>query len=50
MAEAKKVIKIEYNGHPRINSVTHKFQGTVSWEEALERVIINRQKRLKMID
>lgn len=28
--------KIEYQNHLSINSVTHKFKGTISWEKALE--------------
>ena len=39
-----------YKDHPRINSVTHKFKGEISWEKALEQVIINRLKRLKLLD
>lgn len=46
----KNEIKIEYKDHPRINSVTHKFQGKISWEKALEQVIANRRKRLKLLD
>lgn len=42
--------KIEYKDHPRINSVTHKFKGTISWEEALEQVISNYLKSLKLLD
>ena len=45
--EAKKEI---YKDHPRINSVTHKFKGDISWEKALEQVINNRLKRLKLLD
>lgn len=41
--------KIEYLNHPRINSVTHKFKGTISWEKALEQVITNRLKSLKLL-
>jgi len=48
--EAKNEIKIQYPNHPRINSVTHKFKGNISWEKALEQVIINRHKRLKLLD
>jgi len=42
--------KIEYKNHPRINSVTHKFKGIISWEKALEQVINNRLKSLKLLD
>jgi hypothetical protein len=42
--------KIEYKNHPTINSVTHKFKGIISWEKALEQVINNRLKRLKLLD
>lgn len=48
--EAMKEFKIVYRDHPRINSITHKFKGKISWEEALEQVIINRRKRLKLLD
>jgi hypothetical protein len=41
--------KIEYQNHPSINSVTHKFKGTITWEKALEQVINNRLKSLKML-
>jgi len=39
-----------YQDHPRINSVTHKFKGDISWEKALEQVINSRLKRLKLLD
>lgn len=39
-----------YKDHPRINSVTHKFKGEISWEKALEHVINSRLKRLKLVD
>jgi len=42
--------KIEYKNHPSINSVTHKFKGTITWEKALEQVINNRLKSLKLLD
>jgi hypothetical protein len=44
--ESKKKI---YQDHPRIHSVTHKFKGDISWEKALEQVIINRLKSLKLL-
>lgn len=43
-------IRLEYKDHPRINSVTHKFRGTVSWEKALEQVIINDKRLHRLID
>ena len=43
-------IRFEYKDHPPINSVTHKFRGTVSWEKALEQVIINYRRRHGLID
>ena len=42
--------KIEYINHPSINSVTHKFKGIISWEKAMEQVINNRLKSLKLLD
>ena len=42
--------KIDYKNHPTINSVTHKFKGIISWEKALEQVINNRLKSLKLLD
>lgn len=42
--------RIEYINHPRINSVTHKFKGDISWEKALEQAIINYLKRSKLLD
>jgi len=42
--------KIEYKNHPTINSVTHKFKGIITWEKALEQVINNRLKSLKLLD
>ena len=41
--------KIEYQNHPNINSVTHKFKGTITWEKALEQVINNRLKSQKLL-
>jgi len=41
--------KIIYKNHPRINSVTHKFKGTITWEKALEQVINNRLRSLKLL-
>ncbi|KLU63779.1 hypothetical protein DEAC_c43080 [Desulfosporosinus acididurans] len=48
--ETKKELRIEYPDHPRINSVTHTCKGTITWEKALELVIVNRMKRLKLLD
>ena len=39
-----------YKDHPRINSVTHKFKGEISWEKAFEQVINSRLRRLKLVD
>ena len=39
-----------YQNHPRINSVTHKFKGEITWEEAMEQIIKSRLKRLKVLD
>lgn len=50
MAEAKKELKVEYCDNSRINSVKHISKGVISWEQALEQVIINRLKRLKVLD
>jgi len=47
VVQAKKEI---YLDHPRINSVTHKFKGNITWEKALEQVINSRLKRLKLLD
>lgn len=46
----KNEIRIEYKDHPRINSITHKFKGTVSWEKTLEQVIINYNRRHRLIE
>ena len=50
VVEVKNEITIMYQDHPRINSVTHKFKGTISFEKAIEKVITNHQKRLKLLD
>ena len=50
MSEELEQKKELYQDHPRINSVTPKFKGDISWEEAFEQVINRRLKRLKLLD
>ena len=42
--------KIKYKDHPSINSVTHKYNGKSSWEEIVEKVIVNYLKEAKRLD
>ena len=50
MAEEIESKKEMYQDHPRINSVTHKFKGEISWEKAFEQVVNSRLRRLKLVD